>query len=113
MYLALGASKDLLLRWYKHSTIQNSIFFIQEIHNSLSLKLFRFLYGLLKGLPLSKCANIGCVAGAAAIQARGSELGPDQLLWLHQNMHSQLAASVVRVSAFEVDATISVHTEMC
>ncbi|GAX81991.1 hypothetical protein CEUSTIGMA_g9419.t1 [Chlamydomonas eustigma] len=61
-----------------------------------------FLYGLLKGLPLSKCANIGCVAGAAAIQSLGSELGHDQLLWLHQNMHSKLAGSVVSMPALEI-----------
>ncbi len=61
-----------------------------------------FLYGLLRGQPLAKCANIGCLAGAAVVQAVGAELGPSELQWLHQRMHSQLAAAVVSQTAGEV-----------
>lgn len=51
--------------------------------------------GLLRGLPLEKCASIGCMAGAAAVQTVGADMGPPEWHWLHQRLHSGLAAAVI------------------
>eukprot|EP00887_Chlorella_sp_A99_P006297 scaffold3.g6297.t1 len=61
-----------------------------------------FLLGLLRGSPLQRSAQLGCLAGAAVVQILGSELGPSQHEWLHSRMHGELAGAVVRDSAAAV-----------
>ena len=48
----------------------------------------RFLFGLLRGLPLPQCARLGCLAGAAAVRAIGAELGLSEVQWLQEQMLS-------------------------
>ena len=33
-----------------------------------------FLFGLLRGFPLARCAEVGCIAGGAVVQALGAEM---------------------------------------
>ncbi|PRW60062.1 sugar kinase [Chlorella sorokiniana] len=61
-----------------------------------------FLYGLLNGMDLRRCGEIGCMAGGAVVQTLGAEMGRDQWSWLHQRMHGELAGAVVRDSAAAV-----------
>ena len=61
-----------------------------------------FLYGVLRGLPLARCARVGCLAGAAAVQTVGAELLPSSQKWLHQQLHSDLAAEVIEDMPQEV-----------
>jgi len=66
-----------------------------------------FLYGMLSGASLQRCAAIGCLAGAAAVRASGAELQPADWSWLHSRLHgSDLAAAVVRESAAVVHAEL-------
>jgi sugar/nucleoside kinase (ribokinase family) len=41
-----------------------------------------FLYGLMRGYPLQRCARIGCLAGGAVVQSVGAELSPANWRWL-------------------------------
>lgn len=41
-----------------------------------------FLYGLMRGYPLQRCARIGCLAGGAVVQSLGAELSPANWRWL-------------------------------
>eukprot|EP00803_Ostreobium_quekettii_P005356 evm.model.scf_604.4 EVM.evm.TU.scf_604.4 scf_604:38992-47721(+) len=58
-----------------------------------------FLYGLLRGFPTRRCAQIGCLAGAAVVQELGAECSADGWQWFHARLHGELAATVVRCSA--------------
>lgn len=42
-----------------------------------------FLYGRLRGYPLRRCAQIGCMAGGAVVQTLGAEMSPANWEWLH------------------------------
>lgn len=42
-----------------------------------------FLYGAMRGLPLSRCARLGCAAGASAVRVVGSELAPSDWQYFH------------------------------
>ena len=72
----------------------------------------RFLYGLLRGMPLPRCARLGCLAGAAAVRAVGAELHPPEILWLQQRMahlvEGGAAAGVERGGAGPSGRTCSV-----
>ncbi|KAG1666317.1 hypothetical protein FOA52_004799 [Chlamydomonas sp. UWO 241] len=61
-----------------------------------------FLYGLLRGLPLARCAAIACRAGAAAVRVVGVDLSPSDWQWMHRFLHSPIAASVVDTVPTEV-----------
>ncbi|GAB4822086.1 hypothetical protein N2152v2_009132 [Parachlorella kessleri] len=61
-----------------------------------------FLYGRLRGYPLRRCAQIGCMAGGAVVQTLGAEMSPANWQWLHSRMHGELAGAVVRDSAAAV-----------
>ena len=41
-----------------------------------------FLYGLLRGAPLGECAELGCLAGAAATQSVGAEVSDEGWAWV-------------------------------
>lgn len=41
-----------------------------------------FLYGLMRQMPLQRCAQIGCLAGGAVVQSVGAELSPSNWRWL-------------------------------
>eukprot|EP00798_Chlamydomonas_sp_ICE-L_P014500 gene14500-20527_t len=61
-----------------------------------------FLYGLLRDFPLQRCVEIGSIAGAAAVQCLGAELGPKDWSWVCKQMHGDLAASLNDKSLAEV-----------
>ncbi len=61
-----------------------------------------FLYGLIKGLTLRRCARVGCLAGACAVQCVGADLSVSDWQWLHRHMHSQLAAAVIDSTAQDI-----------
>lgn len=54
-----------------------------------------FLYALLRGYPLGRCAEVGCIAGGAVVQALGAEMTPATWHWLH----ARSAACCVRPRA--------------
>jgi sugar/nucleoside kinase (ribokinase family) len=41
-----------------------------------------FLYGLLRGALLDECAELGCLAGAAATQSVGAEVSDEGWAWV-------------------------------
>ena len=41
-----------------------------------------FLYGLLRESPLGECAEMGCLAGAAATQSVGAEVSDESWAWV-------------------------------
>lgn len=41
-----------------------------------------FLYGLMRGYPLKKCAQLGCLAGGAVVQVVGAEMTQASWRWL-------------------------------
>lgn len=55
-----------------------------------------FLYGRLRGYPLQRCAQIGCMAGGAVVQTLGAEMSPANWEWLH---HRCARARCVRCGA--------------
>ena len=61
-----------------------------------------FLYGLLTGAGLARCAEVGCMAGGAIVQTLGAEMTPATWAWLHARMHGELAGAVARDSAAAV-----------
>lgn len=66
-----------------------------------------FLYGLMRGFPTQRCAQIGCTAGAAAVRTLGAQLGPSDWQWLYGRLHSgSAAAAAVR------DSAAAVHQEL-
>ena len=54
-----------------------------------------FLYGMLRGLSLRRCAELGCMAGGAVVQALGAEMGPAQ--WVSARRLRGAAGSPARV----------------
>ena len=47
-----------------------------------------FLYGLLRGAPLDECAELGCLAGAAATQSVGAEVSDEGWAWVRDRRYS-------------------------
>ena len=41
-----------------------------------------FMYGLLRESPLGECAELGCLAGAAATQSVGAEVSDEGWAWV-------------------------------
>jgi sugar/nucleoside kinase (ribokinase family) len=37
-----------------------------------------FLHGLIRGYPLRRCGELGCMAGGAVVQTLGAEMGREQ-----------------------------------
>lgn len=52
-----------------------------------------FVYSLLQGAPLARCAELGCIAGGAVVQAVGAELTPEAWRWLRARECGQQAAA--------------------
>lgn len=48
-----------------------------------------FMYGLCEQLPLERCAQIGCLAGAAAVRVVGTELSSSDWMWFHQRVNGE------------------------
>ncbi|CAK0780061.1 hypothetical protein CVIRNUC_004926 [Coccomyxa viridis] len=61
-----------------------------------------FLYGIMRGYSMPKCARLGCLAGGAVVQVVGAEMTPEAWRWLFARLHGELAANVVRDSASAV-----------
>lgn len=59
-------------------------------------------------MPLPKCAKLGCLAGAAAVQNVGSELGPSSVAWLRERMLSEQLSSGLGLDGTAED----IHTEL-
>ena len=55
-----------------------------------------FMYGLLRDLPLRRCCEIGCLAGAAVVQVMGAEVSPEGWTWFHAHLHEGRAANLAR-----------------
>ena len=53
------------------------------------------LFSLLNHFPLKRCCEIASYCGAAAIQQLGAELTLPSIRFIHEKMHSELAASSV------------------
>jgi sugar/nucleoside kinase (ribokinase family) len=47
-----------------------------------------FLYGLLRGALLDECAELGCLAGAAATQSVGAEVSDEGWAWVRDRRYS-------------------------
>lgn len=45
-----------------------------------------FLYGLLKGLSLEDCCNMGSCSGGAVIRSLGGDITPANKLWMYKQM---------------------------
>ena len=69
------------------------------------LRIDRFLFGLLRNLPLSDCAAIGCLTGAAAVRVMGAELSLEGSAWLM----GRLPRSVVSLSALDLPSDVHAH----
>ena len=41
-----------------------------------------FLYGVMRGYSMRKCAQLGCLAGGAVVQVVGAEMTPDSWRWV-------------------------------
>ena len=41
-----------------------------------------FLYGIMRGYSMPKCARLGCLAGGAVVQVVGAEMTPEAWRWL-------------------------------
>ena len=41
-----------------------------------------FLYGIMRGYSMRKCAQLGCLAGGAVVQVVGAEMTPDSWRWV-------------------------------
>ena len=54
-----------------------------------------FIFGLVSNLPLIRCCEIATCCGAAAVQQIGAELTLSSIRFIHEKMHSNLAASSV------------------
>ena len=61
-----------------------------------------FMYGLLRDHSVQRCAELGCLAGAAVVQVTGAEVNADGWQWLHAHLHGERASSLVRGSAAAV-----------
>ncbi|KAA0065219.1 putative sugar kinase [Cucumis melo var. makuwa] len=45
-----------------------------------------FLYGLVKGLSLEKCCQLGSCSGGSVIRALGGEVTPENWQWMHKHL---------------------------
>lgn len=52
-----------------------------------SFLLRRFLYSQMQGYSLERSAQVGCLAGAAAVRTMGAELTPADWAWFHARMN--------------------------
>ena len=41
-----------------------------------------FLYGIMRGYSMRKCAQLGCLAGGAVVQVVGAEMTPNSWRWV-------------------------------
>ncbi|ONK81259.1 uncharacterized protein A4U43_C01F27100 [Asparagus officinalis] len=48
-----------------------------------------FLYGLVKGLPLEDCCNVGACSGGSVIRALGGEVLPENWQWMYKQLKSK------------------------
>ncbi|GLI60600.1 hypothetical protein VaNZ11_002773 [Volvox africanus] len=58
-----------------------------------------FMYGLTSGLPLERCCEVACLAGASAVRVVGAELSQSEWQWFHTRLHGDLAGDVVQDSS--------------
>nr|GMC54203.1 adenosine kinase [Ipomoea batatas] len=48
-----------------------------------------FLYGLIKGLPLEACCQVGSCSGGSVIRALGGEVTPENWQWMYKQMQTK------------------------
>lgn len=48
-----------------------------------------FLYGLVKGLSLQDCCNVGSCSGGSVIRALGGEVMPENWQWMYKQLKSK------------------------
>ncbi|KAG2496091.1 hypothetical protein HYH03_005694 [Edaphochlamys debaryana] len=60
-----------------------------------------FMYALTQDLPLERCCEVACLAGASAVRVVGAELGAGDWKWFHARLHGDLAGDVVQESSAE------------
>ncbi|GMH41461.1 hypothetical protein BSKO_09371 [Bryopsis sp. KO-2023] len=48
-----------------------------------------FIAGLVRGLPVRRCAQIGCLAGGAIVQTLGAEVTSVEWQWLHDRLGAE------------------------
>lgn len=56
----------------------------------------RFLHGQLNGLPLERCCEIACAAGAAVLRIAGGELSPADWRLLRERLGGDVGPAVRR-----------------
>jgi hypothetical protein len=58
-----------------------------------------FLYGLMRGYGLRKCATLGCLAGGAVVQVVGAEMTQASWRWLFSRQAAVAAAATAAAAA--------------
>ncbi|XP_019152774.1 PREDICTED: uncharacterized protein LOC109149453 [Ipomoea nil] len=48
-----------------------------------------FVYGLIKGLPLEACCQVGSCSGGSVIRALGGEVTPENWQWMYKQMQTK------------------------
>ncbi|GIL91126.1 hypothetical protein Vretifemale_18798 [Volvox reticuliferus] len=68
-----------------------------------------FMYGLISGLPLERCCEMACLAGASAVRVVGAELSQSEWQWFHTRLHGDLAGDVVQDSSAAEVAQVGIR----
>lgn len=56
-----------------------------------------FIYGLIQGLSLEDCCNVGCCTGAAVVRDLGGEVNVESWAWMQQQLNIRVPHSVVHL----------------